>query len=155
MLKQVAVLAFTLLVFSEGSNAMSISGVWRSCVFSGVKVVVLQRGKPVVGAEVTRISEWQKQKLEKTVTDSRGQFSFPDLFENSLAGIIPFTEFVASQQILVRVGTENFEIWANGKRSAKKNSELGGIPLELVCELNDNVRLVEEFGSLLVTNCRW
>jgi len=153
--KMISTLALMLLAFSEGLSAMSIAELGRSSVFSAVEVVLTRDGEPVVGAEVTRVSEWQKQQTEKAVTDSEGKFSFPALFENSLAGILPFTEFIASQQIVVQIGVESFEIWANGKRSPKNNSELGGVPIKLSCELNEDVRLVEGFGSLLVTNCRW
>lgn len=134
---------------------MSIMNAGKSCVFSSVDVVVTRDGVPVADARVVRTSEWQKEEVETTVTDSEGRFSFPALYHASASKFVPFSEFVASQSIVVEVEGQQFEIWANGKRDPKENAEFGGQPIKLTCELNDDVRLVEDFDTLLVTNCRW
>lgn len=136
-------------------GAMSIVSVGKSCVFSAVEIVLTKGGEPVVDAPVSRVSEWQKEETETTVTDENGRFSFPVLYHASASKFVPFSEFVASQSIVVTVEGEEYEIWANAKRDAKENSELGGKPLKLTCELNEEARLVEDFETLLVTNCRW
>ncbi len=149
------VLFLVLSVFSTVVMSMSIMNAGKSCVFSSVDVVVTRSGVPVSGAEVVRTSEWQKEQVETTTTDDRGHFTFPALYHASVSKFVPFSEFVASQSIVVKVDGEEYEIWANGKRDPKENSEFGGQPIQLTCELSEDVRLVEDFDTLLVTNCRW
>ncbi|MBU3069853.1 carboxypeptidase-like regulatory domain-containing protein [Aestuariicella sp. G3-2] len=154
MLKKFTVL-LSLVFLSANGFGMSIFGAGNACVFSEVSGYLTFNGEPLKGATVTRVSEWQKENTESTVSDENGHFHFDALHQASASKLIPFTEFVASQSISVGVDGESYEIWSNTKRDGDENSELGGKNLKLKCEISDELRLVEDYGTLLVTNCTW
>tara|TARA_R110002096_G_scaffold428118_1_gene639435 strand:+ start:179 stop:862 length:684 start_codon:yes stop_codon:yes gene_type:complete len=124
----------------------------KICVFSEVKAQILLQGKPVANAIVSRVLEFQKQKTDQTISDSEGWFYFPAYYERSLLSLIP-SELVIAQAMTVDVDNKEYKIWSNTKRSAKENSELGGLPLNLKCELSSPLKVFREFGSILRTNC--
>lgn len=144
-----------LLVFSGLGFGMSIFDAGKSCVFSAVNAKLTIDGTPLAGVTVHRTSDWQKEVKETTTTGDDGSFEFPALYQASASKFVPFSEFVAAQSIVVELEGEEYEIWSNAKREPKEDTELGGKPINITCELNDELRLVEDFGSLLVTNCIW
>lgn len=141
------------LTISKG-QAMSISDVGKVCTFSEVKAKVTYNGKPAIGAKVTQITKFKSAVENHTSTDEAGIFAFPATYEKSFKKLLPM-EIVISQQILIDYNGETFEVWANGKMNTEENSELGGIPINLTCELTDAPETHRTAGSLVLTNCRW
>ena len=133
---------------------MSLFDAGKICTFSPVKAKVTLNGSPATGATVTRTTKWKDPITESTNTDSNGEFTFTANYEKSVKKFLP-VEIVISQQIIVEYQGESYEIWANGKMNAEENSELDGHPLNLNCELSDELRTHRTASSLILTNCTW
>ena len=123
-------------------------------LFSEVKGIVYLNGEPVPNAKVVRSYEYNSLEHEETVTDASGAFYFPPLHGKSLSSILPI-ELVVAQSMVVSFNGKDYKIWSNTKRSKAHNSELGGSPLILKCDLVDELKIHREFGSILRTNCSW
>lgn len=151
-MKLTIILALALTFFSE-VKSMSLFGVGKTCVFSSVSVQLLQNGKPVTNAKVIRQWDWNKPKADESVTNDDGYVTFPAVFESSVSRLLPM-ELVIGQQLSVQVNGEEKVFWTNGKRKPEENTEYGGARFEAVCELNDEEKLIEDYGSLMVTTCK-
>lgn len=125
----------------------------KTCVFSQVEARVTKNGVPVKGAKVIRRWEWNSPKQDETTTDENGYFQFPAVFEKSVSRLLP-VELVIGQGLAIIVDGEEVGFWSNGKREHQENSEYGGKPMVLVCELSDEEELIEDYGSLMVTQCK-
>lgn len=134
--------------------AMSILIDSKHLVFSEVNGQLLSHGKPVPNAKIIRKVEWQFLETDETTTDEQGFFHFQEVYQESTANLLPL-EFVSAQSLEAQTGEELSKIWSNTKRSKDKNSELGGAPLNLTCELSNPLRLYRQFGSILRTKCTW
>ena len=133
---------------------MSILDTGKAYVFSPVSVSVTMDGKPVVNAKVVRSWELERIETDSTTTDEHGQFSFAAVRRWSFSQM-PLIEYVAGQDIIVTVAEKEYRIWLNAKRDTGINSELGGKPLVMTCELTTDVRMVRVSGQTLFTNCLW
>ncbi len=149
---RVAIILAIALILSSRVEAMSIFGVGKTCVFSSVKVQLLQNGKPVANAKVVRQWNWNELKTDENITDGNGYVTFPAVFESSISRLLPI-EIVIGQQLSVSINGKDKVFWTNGKRKADENSEYGGAEFIAVCELNDEEKLIEDYGSLMVTMC--
>ncbi|MCH8499854.1 MAG: DUF4198 domain-containing protein [Marinobacter sp.] len=138
--------------FVFGNQAMADIG--KVCVFSEVTGVIRLQGQPVEGATVVRTHDYRKAVSDQATTDADGAFAFPAAFERAWTSILPI-ELVIAQRLTVSYQGQDYLIWSNTKRSKAENTELGGLPLTLTCELTDELRLHREFGSILRTNCVW
>jgi hypothetical protein len=58
---------------------------------------------------------------------------------------------VVGQQLSIVIDGEEKIFWSNAKRKAEENSEFGGAPFSVVCELSDEEFLIEDYGALAVT----
>ena len=125
----------------------------KTCVFSQVEAKVTKNGEPVKGAKVIRRWEWNKPNQDETTTDENGRFQLPAVFEKSVSRLLP-VELVIGQGMAIVVDGEEVGFWSNGKREPEENSEYGGEPMVLVCELTDEEELIEDYGSLMVTQCK-
>ena len=152
-LKIVTALFITFLTIST-VNAMSLFDAGTICTFSSVRAKVTHNGEPVRGAEVTRITRFKDTVTDVTSTDDSGAFSFPANFSRSVKKFLPM-EIVITQQILVNYQGKSYEIWANGKMNSEEDSELGGLPIDLSCELTEEPRTFRSSGSLILTNFHW
>lgn len=126
------------------------------CVFSAMEGTITFQGKPAVGAKVALIVRWKDEKgeTETTVTDEKGRFSLP-VMNRVLRQLFP-AEFVAHQSIFVHYQGQEYQIWGMGKHDeGEEYGELGGVPINLRCELTDEPVPVEAKGGLLVTSCVW
>jgi hypothetical protein len=149
---RLVIFIFVLFIFQEAS-AMSFFNPGKTCVFSAVKARLMLNGKPVANAKVVREWNWNKPKSDASTTDENGYVSFPAIFENSVARLLP-TELVVGQQLSVEISGQEKVFWTNGKREPAENSEYGGAPFSIVCELTDEEILIEDYGSLMVTMCK-
>ena len=147
-------LFFALIVFSSFGVGMSIFDVGKACVFSEVNLKLSYNGKPAIGAKIWRRISWKKEVITEFQVDDQGEIELPAVYQRSVTKLLPI-EFVVSQVFKVSFEGQEFEIWINSKRDPANNSELGGAPLHLNCELTDKAELHEEFGALLLTSCKW
>lgn len=126
------------------------------CVFSAMEGTITFQGKPAVGAKVTLIVRWKDEKgeTETTVTDEKGRFSLP-VMNRVLRQLFP-AEFVAHQSIFVHYQGQEYHIWEMSKRDGGEYEEFGGRPVNLRCEITDELSYdVEIKRGLLVTSCVW
>ncbi len=129
-------------------------GMGKTCVFSHVKVRITKNGAPLKNIEVIRRWEWNKLKEDRTTTDDNGYFSFPAVFEESISRMLP-VELVIAQGLYVVDGGEEKKIWSNSKREPEENAEFGNRPIEMTCELTNELQINRDFGSRMRTLCTW
>lgn len=107
-------------------------------LFSEVHGVVLHHGKPVPNAVVTRHFNFgwtDEEKTESMKTNKDGTFYFPAIKRFSLAtSIIPHEPSV-SQIIKIHHDEKEYIAWHLNKHNYDENGELGGKPINLICEL--------------------
>ncbi len=124
-----------------------------ACIFSEVNGVLYSNGIPLKNTRVIRSYEYGSLKHEEVITDNLGRFHFPEVRQISV-GLLPM-EFVVAQSIVVVHEGKKINIWSNTKRSKAQNSELGGVQLNLKCEISDKLKIYRDFGSILRTRCTW
>ncbi len=121
--------------------------------FSAVKARLLLNGKPVSNAKVKRRWSWNKRKFDESVTNDDGYVFFPAVFESSVSRLLPI-ELVIGQGLLVEIEGEERVFWSNTKREPEENAEYGGTEFDVICELNNEDILIEDYGSLMLTICK-
>lgn len=131
---------------------MTLFDIGKVCVFSEVKAQLLLDGKPVSGATVTRIWNWDKRASDSTVTDVNGNFSFPAVHQRSVKPLLPL-EITITQQLSTTLDGKDFILWRGAKRDGEEQSELDGAPFNLTCELTNEERLIDNFRSPILTLC--
>lgn len=114
-------------------------GMAKLHLFSEVNGVVLKSGTPISGAVVEQefVWSWNDEVGRTSVkTDTLGQFRFPAQVRHSLlASLLPHEPRI-KQTILIRYSGETFQAWLLDKSSYKEDSELGGRPIALICDLD-------------------
>ncbi|TLM78969.1 DUF6795 domain-containing protein [Microbulbifer harenosus] len=133
---------------------MAVLDIGKAYTFSGMNLKITHDGNPAANAKVTRIVEWQKEQVDEFTADEHGYVALPEVKERSLSQLLP-VQFVVAQVVNVEFEGKEYEIWVNSKMSPDKNSELGGHPLDLKCELTREPVAIEDFDTILVTNCQW
>lgn len=139
---------------SQGALAMSLLDVGKTCVFSHVKARLTRNGKPLQKVKVIRRWEWNDLKEDSTTTDDDGNFEFPAVFERSVTRLLP-VELVIAQGLYVNVDGKETQFWSNSKREPEENAEFRGKPISLMCELTNEMKIYEDFGSIMRTLCTW
>lgn len=130
-----------------------ISNPLKTCVFSPVKAQLLLKGEPVKGATVIRRWDWQNLREERTVTDDKGYFYFPVVYEYSIIRLLP-AEIVIGQGLYSMVEGEEIFFWTNARRDHEENTEYQGRAIDITCDLSDEEVLIKEFGARMVTLCK-
>jgi hypothetical protein len=118
---------------ADEANAMG-----KMCLFSAVKGVVLDHGKPVEGATLERTYKWMwKDETggDNTVTDAQGAFQFPAIWGHSLFGSLLPHEPVVDETILIHHAGQTYKAWMFTRGNYDENGELKGQPISLVCRL--------------------
>jgi hypothetical protein len=117
---------------------MGMSSPW--VLFSAVHGTVLKDGRPVQGAELVEKAEWsgkdRENPIQRTVTDEQGAFSFPVMERKRgfLHGVLP-TQPAVVQTIVIQYQGFTYNAWLHTKLDYEANTESGGLPLVLNCEL--------------------
>ncbi len=132
---------------------MSFLGMGKVCVFSELTVHLTLDGVPLANKKVTRQWEWDNLNSDEMMTNNAGLVSFPAVFESSVSRLLPM-ELVVGQQLSVELDGNDKVFWTNSKREPKENAEYGGVVFLADCELNDEEVLIEDYGSLMVTQCK-
>lgn len=133
------------LTIADEANAMG-----KMCLFSAVKGVVLDHGKPVEGASIERSYKWMwndQTGNDAATTDAQGAFSMPAIWRHSFLGSLLPHEPVVRQTILIKVAGKSYEAWMFNKGEYAENGELRGRPISLICRLEaEPARHGEVFG---------
>jgi len=149
------VVALLMLVIGE-SYSMSLFDIGKVCLFSKTDGKIVLNGEPVAGVKIIRKSIFQtKTKEEVTTTDNNGVFHFDASFTRSLAKYMPL-EGVITQKIIIQTSEKEHEGWTSVKRNFEENGELGGKPLDLVCELSQEESTFTRVGRHQIYGiCDW
>jgi len=126
-------------------------------LFSRVQGQVLFKGVPVSKAKVVRRYTYDTPGPveDSCVTNDEGMFDLPAIIKSNHM-VAPLVQFVVHQEIYVERNGKLQPIWSHGKMKKNENSEYGGKPKKMVCELTkelDNVKV----GSVssVYTSCVW
>jgi hypothetical protein len=126
-------------------------GMFKVCLFSPVKGIVVQKGQPVVGAVIERTWEFGKKHSDQTVTDSKGEFTMPGVYSmNLLVKYLP-AEVNIMQEINIHHSGQSWLAWCHFKSGFEEFDELQisefrgdgpglkGKPINLYCDLDKKV----------------
>jgi len=152
-MKYAIILVISIFVYQK-VEAMSIFDVGKTCVFSEVKAKLTRNGEPLKNTKVIRRWEWNELKEDVTTTDEQGYFEFPAVFEKSITRMLP-VELVIAQGLYVEESDGETKIWSNSKREPEENAEFDGRPIEMKCEMTNDMEIHKEFGSRMRTLCTW
>ncbi len=144
-----------LLVTLLGGTAVGLTDIGKVCVFSAISGVVTLNGQPVAHAKLVRTASKEREHQDETTTDENGYFSFPAMYERSIAKFLPM-EFVASQEIRVEYKGQTYKLWSGVKRKPEENTESRGKPLVVQCQLEMvDSEYISVDGSKFFTLCTW
>ena len=153
MFVRLATIFFSLLC-AMGVYAMTLGDVGRVCLFSAISGTITLDGKPVANARLVRTGDRDGPRVDETVTDEKGYFEFPPMYERTITKFLP-QEFVASQKVMVHYQGGEYEMWSAVKRQPQENVESRGKPLVVKCELNSEQNLIMVNGSPIHSLCSW
>jgi hypothetical protein len=133
--RQICLVGIILFISLDEGNAMFFEKV----IFSEVKGVVLDHGKPIPRATVERfVKDSNKENKDRTVTDSDGRFHFKTMEKSpSFPKLFPH-ETVITQRLLVTVGNNQYKAWICIKNNYDNNGELDGKPIDIICDLEND-----------------
>lgn len=127
----------------------------RVVLCSPMEGVITYKNELVVGAKIQRRTKWKDDigEIDTSITNENGVFSFP--IKEDVVKVSKITQFVISQEIFVNYKDNEYVIWSIGKRSKEEYGELGGKPVNFVCELTAEDMPHRLDNALLVTKCKW
>jgi hypothetical protein len=126
-----------LLTTADEANAMG-----KMCLFSAVKGVVLDHGKPVEGATIERSYKWAWKDQtggDNPVTYGRGEFVFTAIWGHSFLGSLLPHEPVVDETILIHHDGQTYKAWMFTRGNYTENTELDGRAIVLGCRLEAEV----------------
>lgn len=138
----------------EGGSMSSLFGT-EVVLFSPMEGKMTYEGKPAANAKITRLIIWKGDEGETDTfyTDENGGFKLP--VKKGKVRIPVLGEFRIAQEIYVFYKDEKIPIWAKSKIDLNEYGELGGKPINLRCELTDELVLLDNFNGLFGTSCKW
>jgi len=139
---------FFLNLFNKGKKIEAV-------LFSPLEGVITFEGQPASGAKIKRNVAWKDKEGETDnfTADENGYFSIP--IKTAEYRDSPYAQISIGQTITVEFKGKEYEIWQTGKSSTHLYGELGGRPVNLVCELTKE-KMDSHLGfSLLGTLCVW
>ena len=124
-------------------------------LFSEMEGHITFNGNPVTIAKIQRYIMWKDDVGEKDFFESyeKGYFRITEF--NDKAVLSGFSQFVVTQELTIVYKNVNYIIWSMGKLNKEKYGELGGVPINLRCDLKDEPIRVEVGSGLLGTSCKW
>lgn len=108
-------------------------------LFSEVSGRVVDGGKPVAGAKVTQKMIWSdddsKNVVRHMVTGADGAFHFDAIVRKAGLRRVNLSQPSMLEYIIVEHDGKEYEAWKAGKIDYEPDSELGGRPIRLDCDL--------------------
>lgn len=148
------ILCFVLLIPNKGWT-MSIFDFAKICLFSEVKGVVQKDGKPVANAHVIQtVKKEGKEFRNTTITNTQGEFHFAPIYTHSISTVLP-VEPTYTQRIFIQYEGKELRGWMLVKNDNEENTELGGRPIRLRCDVNAEDTRKEVGNQVLLGICSW
>ncbi len=124
-------------------------------LFSPMEGKLTFEGKSAAGAKIIRTVSWKDEVGETDIfyANENGEFNLP--IKKETVKIRPMTQFVVHQKIFVYFDEKEYQVWGNGKLDKEKNTEFGGQPKNLCCELTRDPERVDTKEGWVVTSCEW
>ena len=124
-------------------------------LFSPLQGKLTYKSDPVAGAKIIRKVSWNKKIVETDIFYGleNGEFNLP--LKEIITRVPGLTQFVVHQTIHVYFNNQEFPVWSCGKLGKDVNAELGGKPINLMCELTDEIIRAEATNGILVTSFKW
>jgi len=139
------IIIFILLV-SLPIVGVAMSFFTKQVLFSEVKGVVQKQGKPLANVEVIRsYTELDNTGNESVKTDENGHFNFPKVTKTLFfeLGFFPPSKVVITQEIVIKFEEKIFDAWVFSKGDYKNGSEIGKEKINIICDLNNEVKYTE------------
>jgi hypothetical protein len=158
MLYVLLIVTFLVVLFfsMKGATMTIFSGKEEEVVlFSPMEGKLTFEGKPAADAKIVRSLKWKGEVVETDTfhANQKGEFDIPS--KKDTIKISPLTQFVVQQDIFVYFKEKKYHVWDMGKLSKLEYGELYGRPINLHCELTEEMIGVDVLFGLLETSCKW
>lgn len=124
-------------------------------LFSPLEGKLTYQGTPLANAKIKMRISWKDQKGETFYYSTRADGSFEIPSHKSAFKESPLAQLVIRQELYVEHGGNEYEFWIMSKMDPAEFTELGGEPLEMVCEITDELTTVRGINSLGGVCCKW
>lgn len=125
-------------------------------IFSPLKGVLVQNGKPLPYTKIIRRLRWNGNEgglISEFFTDAEGRFNLPIHEENLTLGLLD--TFVSNAQIDVLINDNVYELWYSNKFEEHIYAETK-VPVEgLVCDIEGVETAVHLGVTTILSRCRW
>jgi len=127
----------------------------EAVLFSPLEGIITFEGQPASGAKIAVNISWKDEEgeTENFTADEKGYFSIP--IKTMEYHDSAFAQLSVGQEITVEFKGKEYMIWRDGKSTTHLYGELGGRPVNLVCELTKEKLDFHPGFSLLKTLCVW
>lgn len=127
----------------------------EAVLFSPLQGKLTFEGEPASGAKINLWIKWKDSEGEtfSYIADENGNFSIPQHTATYKQSAI--AQLVIVQKITIEYGNNVYEIWNLSKMEPEIFTELGGTPINVVCELTDDLTTIRGQGSLGGVACKW
>ncbi len=127
----------------------------EAVLFSPLQGHLTFNGKPASRATIKLWLAWEDKKGKNYhfTADENGFFNIPK--QTAIHSESSLAQLVISQEIKVTYKGREYEIWSMSKMEPAEFTELGIKPLNLVCELTNEMTTIRGIGSLGGTMCTW
>lgn len=127
----------------------------EAVLFSPLEGKITVEGKPAAQAKLKLWYGWKDTKGETFhyTADDDGFFKIP----KHTAMYKPFflAQLVISQELTVEYEGTSHQVWLMSKKDPAEFTELGAKPINLTCELNNELTTVKGIWSSGGTKCKW
>jgi hypothetical protein len=125
-------------------------------IFSPMKGVLLQDGKPLANAKIIRTLSWNdndKKLVEEFVTDEQGRFNLT-IHEEQLS-LSMLSQFVGKADLEFETDAQRDYLWTSSKFYPEIYAETDGEVEDLVCDIAAEEIAVPMGPTSILTKCRW
>lgn len=127
----------------------------EAVLFSPLEGKLTFEGKPAVGAKIELWIKWKDSKGETFTytTDNDGYFKIPE--HRASYRQVAIAQLVIVQKINVQYNDNNYLVWNMSKMDGEIFGELGGKPINLVCEITSDLTTIRNSSVLGGIGCEW
>ena len=127
----------------------------EAVLFSPMEGKLTYQGKPAANAKIKLWIAWKDREgeTESYYADDQGHFTIPQITATYRHN--PLVQLVVTQRLTVFFEDQEVDIWEFSKMERTPFTELGGKPVNLICELTNDDKTVEGNRSLGGTRCTW
>lgn len=124
-------------------------------LFSPLEGKLTVEGKPATGARIDLWIKWKDQEGEtfSYTADNEGNFSIPE--HKAAYKQKALVQLVVVQKVHVNYNDKDYIVWNLSKMNKDRFSELGGEPINVRCEITNELETIRTNGSLGGIACTW